>query len=81
MRKKHIWKQLLKEYMFKCIGCEKHFIITPNILLKYLENSERFYCLDCINGGTDYRICGECKSKNPLGYFECIYCGHIEVMT
>lgn len=73
-------QSLYEEYTFKCINCNKEFIVTAFTILKYLKNSKRFYCLNCINNGTDYIICEQCKSKNPLGSFECIYCGHIEVM-
>jgi len=56
-------KSLLKEYTFECINCEKQFTIIPITFLKYLENSKKFYCLECIinhKKQDDFcRYCGE----------------------
>lgn len=69
------WKNRL-EYTFKCRNCHSQITMTPTDIIKYLNIKNNFHCLRCLD---DYRICEYCKSKNPLGNLECLYCGYIEV--
>jgi len=69
-----------EKYNFSCAGCGKSYRVTANYILKNLGKYQKFYCLNCIEDKGDYRICEACKSKNPLGDFTCIYCGHIEIL-